>query len=266
VLYIALAIIVPCVTAPVATTEYYSIRKNADGYFLRLYEPPVRETLPEGIFISYRSWIDFSSLKEMKTSILTGDFYESEQLILTHMGMDEKGQIELFDLDNMYAPIMPEEITYKVRWYGKQYSFPIYSPTKDYQTGRLERTTKEHFDRAEETLRYDLKYQDDTDIRETPLKDRNGTCYEYEKNLYGEAYPEGRLTWQVQLLIYRLETDRRTMIVKEKYKIDEDGKRVVEVVFYAEENGVYFYGRLEDPKEVTDQWLLSFGIQPYTGS
>lgn len=56
------------------------------------------------------------------------------------------------------------------------------------------------------------------------------------------------------------------MIVKEKYKIDEDGKRVVEVVFYAEENGVYFYGRLEDPKEVTDQWLLSFGIQPYKGS
>ena len=255
VLVVCVAVVIVWTTAPVARNKYYSVRKDGNGYTLRFRTPPVRESLPEGVFVSYRSELYFSSLEEMKSKILTGDFTKGELGVISHMNMDDEGEMELFNLDNMYEPVMPEETPYKVRWFGRNYSIHFVSGHFSWGEdgeGCLERITKEQFDRGVDNL-YD--FPQIYDVRETPLQDRDGTCYEYERELF---------LGSVQVMIYRLTTDEKTMVVKEVYKIKDAEKELEQVRFYGEENGQYFYGRLHELKEPTDEWLLSFGIGPYT--
>ena len=251
-----------CAAAPVAMNDRYAVYKDDDGYTLRFHNPPAREVLPEGMFVSYIMDLYFDSLAQMKEKFLTGDFSEKELLIISRW-LDKNGEMELPDLDKLYEPVLPEGVTCaEVYWAGDYYSFHLASDQLDPEhTNWLSLVEKEDFEGAEESLRDSLRFYD---VQETPMEDRNGTCYAYEIHSTRNQQLQIR---KKQVLIYTLETDGKTMIVKEEYDVTDTEKHLEYVRFYGEENGIYFsgtlYGRQLNP---VDQWLMSVGFRPYTES
>ena len=150
----------------------------------------------------------------------------------------------------------------EVYWAGDYYSFHLASNQLDPEHHNwLSLVEKEDFEGAEESLRDSLRFYD---VQETPMEDRNGTCYAYEIHSTRNQQLQIR---KKQVLIYTLETDGKTMIVKEEYDVTDTEKHLEYVRFYGEENGIYFsgtlYGRQLNP---VDQWLMSVGFRPYTES
>lgn len=236
----------------IARNEHYAVVKREEGYVLRFHTPTIREPLSEGVSISYNVNFYFDSVKEMKQRILTGDFSENDIARIRNMNCNPDGDTVLFDLDHIYQPILPEGMTYTVRWYGNGYDY-------DFDGGGISPLTQERFDSALEEWKNAVAR---VNAKETPLTDRDGFLYEWDtESSSGSSY-------SYRWLLYKLTDNTKTLVVKEDYEMRYSGtkdnieKTTADVSFYAEDNGIYYYGYLKEMQEPLAQRLLSFGMEP----
>ncbi len=241
-----------CASAPVAKNNLFSVLKEDETYVLRFHEQQKTQAGSALSGSEAAHILEFSSVSEMKASILEGKFTEEDVQGILQFDKSAKGDIYLFDLDKMYEPVLPEGMTYDVRWNGNAYAFANLSGLDGWNV--IAPNTKEEYDQNVEAL-YDFLEINDG-IKQSALEDREGTVYEYTSK-FGK---------HVRVVVYTLTSGNKTMLVRETYSGDSSASSFSGIDFCGVDNGIYFEGSLNERASTSEEWLLSFGIQPYTGS
>lgn len=205
--------------------------------------------------------LSFKSISELYSKIKNNCFTEYElshiQKVFTH---DETGRVRVCNISKLVVPILPEQVsTGTVYWGGETYAYSLDFP--DNVHGYFICLKSEAF-----TQRYKMEYIDYIDnplftLKETKtVSDRNATEYYYTTS-------QGRL----KAIQYTLESGNKKIFVCEKYalELNHDLGDVSDTVpyqinlFVFDENNTCEILLYDFTSRPTEEWLLSFGMEPY---
>lgn len=246
---------------------YELIVENGDNYLLlddSLPEYGSRDDYdyPYHALINYApAGIFFSTVEEMKSDILSGNFTSRDELSALE-GMDINDDLKVRIFNHIYSPVMPEDASIdKVLWQGETYRFIVATPLDDV---KFEVISKEEYDKA--ISRLDNMYDDDEDIimlDETVEEDRNATVRTF-------AYREGTTQEGDKLTkkIYTLNEGEKSLLVCESYQTEKDqDTELTGISVRGVENGVYFQVTMSwDPQPLSVEqrpsveWLSAWGV------
>jgi hypothetical protein len=250
-LTLALVLLAGCIAAPteqiLAKTERYSVVDNGGSYSLRFYDQSSGNASSGANMSVKPEEFLFSSLGEMKAAVLEGKFTDQQmQYIGTHFSKNEKGDVLLFDMDNLCDISLPEgaEVT-QISWKGKNYTFSF--KTKDF-TGDLmvcEKSSMESYAAKNDVAR---KQEKIVKTEEDPA--HNGKIYYVEGGVGVRKHTQHT---------YSRENGMITVCV-----CDKVSDLSLAIRFWGEYNGVYFYGAIMDAHEAPSyEWFQNFGLKPF---
>ncbi|MBO5403229.1 MAG: hypothetical protein J6A85_08680 [Clostridia bacterium] len=229
---------------------YLHLKKNfSDAYSYENMAPYVMHDL------------SFKSISELYSKIKNNGFTEYQlahiQKVFTH---DESGRVIVCDINKLFVPALPEQGSVgKVYWGGADYSYSL--QFSDNVHGFFICSVSEIFNQ-----RYQTGYVDYIDnslftLGETKtVSDRNATEYYYTTS-------QGSL----KAIQYTLESGNKKIFVCEKYalELNHDLGDVSDTVpyqidlFIFDENNTCEILLYDFTSRPTEEWLLSFGMEPY---
>ena len=250
-LTLALVLLAGCIAAPteqiLSETERYSVVNNDGSYSLR-FNKAISGSASSGANMSVKpEEFLFSSLGEMKAAVMEGKFTDKQiQYISMHFSKNEKGDVLLFDMDNLCDISLPEgaEVT-QISWKGKNYTFSF--KTKDF-TGDLmvcEKSSVESYAAKNDVAR---KQEKIVKTEEDPA--HNGKIYYVEGGVGVRKHTQ---------YTYSGENGTITVCV-----CDKVSDLSLAIRFWGEYNGAYFHGAIMDAQEAPSyEWITSLGLKPY---
>lgn len=201
----------------------------------------------------------FTSLDEMRQSIITGSLAEYELEALSYNSQSTEGEIEICDLDHLYEYTAPAEFTLEyIMLFGKSYQFllscekvwgGIYCYNEKEYTEKYNRGYKKFLSNPLVTL-----------IEQEEIDDRSATVYHCNTDVAKKKY-----------ICYEICVGNKKMFIQEEYLLECDNDRLKvssdvpsTIYFWGEEQSSYFYGVFFDFSERPSvEWLCQFGLTPY---
>ena len=220
---------------------------------------------PELISDPYTRTVEFKSVEEMKSDILTVHFTEKEWGEISayvRVKSEKERKIEISNIDELFAPVYPDPYnSYTVEWFFTYYTFHIKEKfTKNGSSLSVRSMTffeniTERFDNWPEYIVSTHKLENDN-IRIETEEERNATAYYFTTNS-GIEYMDR---------LYTVEQDGRIFYIREQYRGDESTALSLEtpkrIDVYSVINNNYCYHLITSGRHSVE-WLTSFGVVPY---
>lgn len=198
----------------------------------------------------------FQSLAEMKDDILTNNFSEEEISNIQRFLKDENGQIPSFDVQNLYEPTTPADMSFsKILWEGSSYSFE-YNYAGTYGSSFYIKIIPQHSFNTWLEI-YFTKYKDQNIRRIMTIEtdpERDATVYAI-RNAYNEV---------CKSVLYTIASGEKILYISEFY-VPESSPGPTYISILGEYHNQYFWISMFDfPERPSLEWLSSFGLREYT--
>ena len=96
----------------------YTIEKEDGEYYLVMDE--IYSETGNSLNCEVEPTVLFKSVKEMRDSILNGTLTEEQKNTIAKFSKDENGKIIIFDLNNLFQPILPSDLEWScTSWSGR---------------------------------------------------------------------------------------------------------------------------------------------------
>jgi hypothetical protein len=225
----------------VLTNDKYSIREKDGAYFLKLHEPAGYYVSGHMQNASAPYVIAFSSVKEIKSAIDSGDFSDRQLQHIQSYFTEGNRNVEICNINELYDATVPQGVLVKeIHWLGDRYNFLLGDE------GILYYTDKEYYDLFASTCRLG--------DGATDIADRNAK----------EAFFESFTGDEIRAVVYTHTTENKTITVYEEYIVAESNSIPYRIQFYGICDGAYFVGFLyEFTERPSYEWVTSFGLKPY---
>lgn len=192
----------------------------------------------------------FYSLAEMKAAIEEGRFTDKElESLQSSSSFCEEG-FKICDISTLYTPTLPDGLSVqRITWDAISYNFKIN------QKCSISCVTPEYFDRMVKDF---TEFEDKWEILSSkPDPSTGGTLY-----TYANRQDQGSLGPTQSAVLYTLKQgDKELRVLKECTPIDRYNK----ITIWGIENGAHFIVTILNPlPHHTPEWLLSFGMTPYS--
>lgn len=238
----------------VTENDIYAIMDNDGTYTLRFHEPlPDKDKGNANLSSPGGTYVNFDTVAKMKEAIETGNFSKQQLDTIRNRFARKDGEILSVNTNKLYEAALPEEMeATKVTWNGQTYNFRIESNYDDAVSGTLMFETKDRHNTHKEDM---MKFMEiNKDVVQYKEDDRDATVYEYT-SAFGIS---------MRIIIYTLQTDGKTVMVHETYRMSGTEAKFQGVWLCGEQDGAYFYADIEGDSRPSVEWLLSIGLKPYT--
>ena len=227
---------------------------NKDGNYYILLDSQTESGSDMELFA--RPTITFSSFKEMRSDILTGNFTNAELQQLSLFQKDDSGAVRICNIDKLYEPTYPSDFdTLSIKWHGYYYNYELFG--NSFPNGlNMDLIPEKRYTINEDPIAYySNNLTNGASITSvTKTSDRNATIIEY-------TTPDNR---PIQVVWYRIETDSKTILVYETYDPSKATDSLLHVELYGAQAGQYFeFFYLNPPERPSLEWLSQFGIREY---
>ena len=95
------------------TRDYRYVKQRGDDHIVL--------RIPEPKDWGYIEGVLFTSFDEMKSTIRFGRFTKAQKEMMYFYTRDDGGNIQVYDLDDLYVPVTPLAQEYTIEWYGAYY-------------------------------------------------------------------------------------------------------------------------------------------------
>ena len=238
----------------------YSITVEDGQHKMLFKEDPPTLDIPSHFGVSLAlDYPTFQSVAQMRKTIITGAFTETELIALT-FGKDATDGIEICDPDQLYEATVPEEFTLNhITLQGTDYSFDFRSETVQ---ACIHCYNQEDYEEE-----FNSGYKDFLTNSNITITKKQITLNRFATVYYGHTDVA-----KFKFICYELCAGSKKMYIQEEYllEIEEDrqpvSSRVPDTIhIWGEENGGYFHGYFTDFTERPSvRWLREIGIKPYT--
>lgn len=230
----------------IAENDHYRIEAAGEKYYLSLKGTGSDTSVP-GACVEQPA-VRFSSLKEMKEDILTGNFTEAEVKELQRFSKNEEGKVEICSMQKLYEPAFPSDLEIKsVVWTGRSYNFVI--GFKTVSTGSVW-FTMNHTEFSNYLAEFNTTYGSVETV-----EDRNATIDSYRAG-------SGK---DVRLIKYTITTvNNTTLYINECYSLDESSTVPNYVQILVDSGGIYLFGTVNSfESRPSVEWLSKIGVREY---
>ena len=233
-----------------AENELYTIYAK-DGEYTLVLKDSVKsqiDAISEAQILEYPV---FKSLSDMKRAILAGDISTYELYSLQSGAAKDGGSIPICDVNNLYAPTLPHNISVKdIAWYGEMYLFRLDASAAPVDSCSISYWTEDRFEKDVKGFT-EFTANKNIEILSSAIDSATGgTIYEYQTRM-------GTFTD----VLYTLTEGSKVIHVNEMY-CNGGCPKIVKI--WGIDNGVHFNVVIIEPKSrPTADWLLSFGLVPY---
>jgi hypothetical protein len=227
-------------------TDYEVVVDEQGNWYLKFFDV----LPPRDYYALYYQEIQFESVEEMRARIVNHELTKSECYMIMRYITEAPCLIQICNLDNLFIldTYPPNEEVSNVRWYcGTQYAYSL----KNKWNGENKRIIfysedvfVQKYDAAKEYVqRKDL-------ISEKQLEDRNAIEYVWKNG---------------KCVQYELEKEDKKLFVQERYAVNtETGESEISSVYVlGMQNGAYWCMTTYPAERPSEDWLLSFGVQPF---
>lgn len=256
-------------------TPMYSITVENGQYLLTPKSTTSDETVPSSVgapssidTCSSLLFPSFSSVAEMRQSIITGSYTEGEYGVLymnalTSSSDNEDGTIEICDLNKLHDCTMPADMDTKyISWYGDYYAFALTGETSEWGA-IIYGDTEGYTDTFNEEYMDFLSNPNVTVTKQEQIEDRAATVY------YGFTDIA-----ELKDICYEIREGDKHIFVREKYLLDADHDLMKKsstvpssIDVWGTDGDEYFYGSFFHLSERPSvEWLSEFGLTPYVDS
>ncbi len=201
--------------------------------------------------------IEFSSVKEMKNSIIQKTLTEQEKQELSKFSRDEEGNIPICNLNDLYVPLLPEgEIRY-MEWLGEEYKFSLNSDKGDHY-GTLEILPKEAYNKEFSHEYQDIFENENKHITNTETVG-NKTITNYYVTVQGFTEVQTKLTAENKVF-YIMASYSGTL----KNEAEISAATPYSIKCYCEEGTQRYIIYLSTPSAMpSEEWFLAFGLEKF---
>lgn len=224
-----------------------------DGNYYVIVNLPTDEPL-DGSEQIWASCVVFSSVEEMVNDLRTGTFEAYELEALSQMITDDEGRIRLINLDHLYEPILPEDLTeYAVELYGGEYHFVFDMDSADRFRGRMLPLPRESFE-------YYISSEWCVSAPTISLSSEQANEIRNGLNIV-LADP-----WRENLrsCCYIVQAESKTLYVAETFDSDYSQSVPSYIMIIGQESDTYYSIVLSYPSSrPTLEWLASFSLKEY---
>lgn len=242
-----------------AVNDYYIIMRDGDGYKLLLTEHG--RTFDSGS--AFFGPLAFSSVQQMKSKILTGEFTQQEASYLKRL--DPGGSLYKYciDFDDLYEAVLPQGVRQtQIAWSGKFYNFYFshsYSDSVGY-INPIDGSSFRHYREYVNESYYKDQDEDNVYLGSSQISDRNATAHYFSRKSYAPVSTTNYVD-----LWYELTDGEKTLYVQECFKLSKHNRYVpYKINILGKQGDAYYHIYLGSLKSrPTEDWLLSFGLKPY---
>ncbi|MBE6543677.1 MAG: hypothetical protein E7675_04695 [Ruminococcaceae bacterium] len=235
----------------ICSNNDYRIERNGNyNYIVLSKELKKHSKLPDDICIRKPTLI-FESIEEMRDRFLNGKFSEEEKQTLAKFNKDKDGNIQTFNFDVLYEPVVPEDG--KVEIYvssGFSYTANVFS--EKYDDCLFQYYTKEQFDDMYQRRCVDYLAEIKATAFEITNEQQTTTIYHYKN---GEEYTT---------VFYEIKTDDSTLTIFEGYSGFATQETIPDsIAIYGITNEFYYtyrFGYFNERPSI--EWLSQFGVEP----
>ena len=238
---------------PRPTTSDYTIQRIDDQCYMVFDDISACKIKPiEGADIYYITWLEFSSVAELKNSVTQHLLDEGDKSIVATFFEEGEHGIRVCDFDRLLVPTLPEGYeSLGLYWTGEQYSHCTESTS--YGTATFKCNSVEGYERDLErdyisSFDKDFK-REHPDYKEEELADRNAVQITYENTKH---------------IRYTLTTEDKVFKVDEIYSAVTDITPNCVKVYCTEGEFNYIIELRRLIERPSEEFLLSFGMELYS--
>ncbi len=202
--------------------------------------------------------IFFNDVTEFKNAVTRGNLTEHQKSIVAQSFAKDAYGIRTCDFDRLSVPATPDSVTVDgVYWEGESYTYSLFSP--EIECGTMLFMTPEHYSEHYQRQYVTLFDRDTVGVTDTSVTDDGKTVIHYTTR-----------NGELMDIRYTLETDEKTLIVAERYRINvgyvENSDTIPSSIqiYCSNDDGacfyVWLYGFTAKP---TEEWLSQFGMKLY---
>lgn len=248
------------------SSEEYQLVKKSGNYYIKLNKQFESSATVDNAYVQeLANTVRFDSMEEMINDIRNGSFTKEELVKISRFEADAAGNIQVCNLDTLYAPQLPSNyILYGIDWDGQNYCFIIQNGnTADPFFLQDESDWQERWEKELNwntgVLRLDV-----TSTQNDP--ERNGTVYFYP---YATYTPDGQSIEYAnrKSCVYTFERNGNTFYICEDYDSDAPDAIPSNISIFGISQGQHFrifLSKLEERPSI--DWIAQFGLQVYSGS
>lgn len=224
------------------TTEKYTLFWE-DGKSYMEYHPGEGNEASDGNALAIAHYPTFSSIREMREKLITGDLAEEEITELMRNAPKDSDVVEICNINKLYEATYPKDMTLKrIKLFGTGYSFEL-------DNGYIICTSKDGYLSEFDRIYNGKGFGGITILSVEKVADRNAEVTRYD-NVGTEC------SW----VRYTNETDYGTQYVMEIYMEDT----LMLVYIFGTSNGGYYHADFSGLEERPSlEWISSFGLREY---
>ena len=197
--------------------------------------------------------VKFTSLSEMRRIIFEGELSESAMKATLNFPRTERGEVLLFDPNNMQDIQVPEDmwVSGLILWMGYGYSF-------NFENDRLSGSLDYYV--IDESQKYAEQKINSVSSNLEVLSE----TLDPERNAVVTVYRNTKNQRENKQIVYTHSTDNKTVTFVENYNGGAEQEVPYDIVFWGTENGNFFRGSLYFMTErLSLEYLMQFGLKPF---